>query len=128
MNPAHTAPADDLHTSKTSGNGDSVHENKAHPDRSPVAARNGRGDQTPRNTDGKNSGCSHQAVPTPSHGHQTDGDRLLTAAEIAPRLGFSVRKVWQYVRTGKLPHTRFNRRDIRFHWPTVVASLTKPGN
>lgn len=52
-------------------------------------------------------------------------DRLITAEELAPRIGFSVRKVWEYSRQGKLPTVRLNRRDIRFHWPTVLRKLNR---
>jgi excisionase family DNA binding protein len=52
-------------------------------------------------------------------------ERLLTTGEVAGRLQFSVRKVREYVRTGKLPAVRLNRRDMRFHWPTVVTRLVK---
>lgn len=50
-------------------------------------------------------------------------DRLLDVRELAVRVGFSVRKVRQYVRTGRIPVVRLNKRDMRFHWPTVVSRL-----
>lgn len=52
-----------------------------------------------------------------------DQERFLTAVEIAPRLGFSVRRVREYAAAGKIPAVRLNRRDLRFHWPTVVRRL-----
>lgn len=51
-------------------------------------------------------------------------DVLLTTEQLSIRIGFSVRKVRQYARTGRLPAVRLNKRDIRFHWPTVVRRLT----
>jgi len=51
-------------------------------------------------------------------------DRLMTADEIASRLQLSVRRVRVYAASGKIPSIKLNKRDIRFHWPTVVARLT----
>jgi excisionase family DNA binding protein len=47
----------------------------------------------------------------------------MTVAEIAPRLGFGVRRVREYAAAGKIPAVRLNRRDLRFHWPTVIRTL-----
>lgn len=48
----------------------------------------------------------------------------MTADEIASRLQLSVRRVRVYAASGKIPSIKLNKRDIRFHWPTVVARLT----
>lgn len=57
------------------------------------------------------------------------GTVLLTAREIAPRLGLSTSKrgveiVRARARLGLLPAHRPNRRTYLFHWPTVVAHIS----
>ena len=56
------------------------------------------------------------------------GTVMLTAAELAPRLGLSaghrgVRKIRNRARIGLIPCYRPNVRTYLFHWPTVVAAL-----
>lgn len=53
----------------------------------------------------------------------TGQERLLTVAELADRLQYSVDWVRQQVRLGKIPAIRFNARAWRFHWPTVLKAL-----
>lgn len=57
--------------------------------------------------------------------NQIPADGLLTADQLATKLQFTVRKVRQWVSAGKLPVIRLNRRDLRFHWPTVLQRLNK---
>jgi hypothetical protein len=66
----------------------------------------------------QNHSGSTQSVPV------LQGERLLTADELATRIGYSVRRVRKFASVGKLPAVRLNKRDFRFHWPTVIAKLT----
>lgn len=56
------------------------------------------------------------------------GTVLLTAREVAPRLGLSpsargIRTLIARVRRGLIPCHRPNRRTYLFHWPTVAAGV-----
>lgn len=56
------------------------------------------------------------------------GTVLITAREMAPRLGLSASKrgveiVRARARRGLIPCYRPNARTYRFHWPTVVAAV-----
>jgi len=55
----------------------------------------------------------------------SDNDRLLTIEEVAERLGYSEPWVRTKVDAGVIPCIRFNSRSWRFHWPTVLAALSK---
>ena len=52
----------------------------------------------------------------------TSEDRLLTAAEVADRLGVPASWVAQKAREDAIPHRRLGRY-VRFHWPDVAAWL-----
>jgi excisionase family DNA binding protein len=47
-------------------------------------------------------------------------DRLLTADEIAQRLGVTTQWVWAQARAGRIPHVRLGRYR-RFREPTIDA-------
>ena len=47
-------------------------------------------------------------------------DRLLTAEEIAQRLGVTTQWVWAQARAGRIPHVRLGRYR-RFQEPTIEA-------
>ena len=47
-----------------------------------------------------------------------------TAAQIGARLAVSARTVRRWAAAGRIPAVRLNRRDLRFHWPTVEQVLT----
>ena len=49
-------------------------------------------------------------------------DRLLTAREVADRLGVKTSWVEEHARTGAMPHVRLGRW-VRFEWPAVLAWL-----
>ena len=49
-------------------------------------------------------------------------DRLLTAEEIADRLGMKTQWVWAQARAGRIPHVRLGRYR-RFREPAVEAWL-----
>jgi len=51
--------------------------------------------------------------------------RLLTIQELAQRLQYSTDWIRAQVRAGRLPAIRFNARAWRFHWPTVLAALSR---
>lgn len=56
------------------------------------------------------------------------GTALLTAAELAPRLGYSAgksgqEKVRAMAAAGQIPAIRIGRSPYRFHWPTVVEAF-----
>lgn len=60
------------------------------------------------------------------------GTVLLTAYELAPRLGLSrgrrgAETVRARAKAGLLPVYRPNPRTFLFHWPTVVEATTKSG-
>jgi excisionase family DNA binding protein len=49
------------------------------------------------------------------YGMETTSDRLLTAAEVAKRLGFTERYVWKLGREGVLPRVKLpGRKYVRF--------------
>ena len=52
-------------------------------------------------------------------------ERLLTIQELAQRLQYSANWIRAQVRAGRLPAIRFNQRAWRFHWPTVLAALSR---
>jgi excisionase family DNA binding protein len=52
-------------------------------------------------------------------------ERLLTIEELAQRLQYSAKWIRAQVRAGRLPAIRFNQRAWRFHWPTVLAALSR---
>lgn len=56
------------------------------------------------------------------------GTVMITAAELAPRLGLgcgrkALAKIRARVRIGRLPAYRPNKRTYLFHWPTVVEAI-----
>ena len=51
-------------------------------------------------------------------------DRLMTLREVAERLGYSPDWVRSQVRSGNIPVIKFNKRAWRFHWKSVLTSLT----
>lgn len=57
------------------------------------------------------------------------GTVMLTAQELAPRIGLTGRKGPEKVRArariGEIPAYRPNSRTYLFHWPTVVEALAK---
>lgn len=57
------------------------------------------------------------------------GTRLLTADELAMRLGFSkkhgARTVRQKVKDGSIPVVRINDHHLRFRWPDVMAKFSQ---
>lgn len=57
------------------------------------------------------------------------GTRLLTADELAQRLGFSskhgARTVRQKVKDGSIPVVRINDHHLRFKWPDVMDKLSR---
>jgi excisionase family DNA binding protein len=53
---------------------------------------------------------------------QDDG-QLITTKQLAMRMRFSVRKVREWASRGKIPAVRLNKRDLRFHWPSVLEKL-----
>lgn len=56
-----------------------------------------------------------------------DNDRLLTIDELAERLQYSPDWIRDQVKLGNIPVIRFNARAWRFHWPTVLAAMQRPG-
>jgi hypothetical protein len=60
------------------------------------------------------------------------GTVMLTAYELAPRLGMKVgrrgaEKVRARAKIGALPCYRPNARTFLFHWPSVVEAVTRTG-
>jgi excisionase family DNA binding protein len=53
------------------------------------------------------------------------GEKLISVAELADRLGFGVDWVYDHVHDGTLPCIKIKSRAWRFHWPTVLAALQK---
>jgi hypothetical protein len=53
---------------------------------------------------------------------------LLTSRELAEKMGLSPvhgpRTIGKMVKAGRIPAIRLNSRDLRFHWPSVLAKLT----
>lgn len=56
--------------------------------------------------------------------HPLDSERLITVSELAEKIGYSARQVRKYAALGKIPVVKLNNRDLRFHWPSVLAKLT----
>lgn len=54
-----------------------------------------------------------------------EADKLRLPVETAEWLGIAERTLLANVRRGKIPVVRINDRVLRFHWPTVLASLQK---
>jgi hypothetical protein len=48
-------------------------------------------------------------------------DELLTTAEVAVKCRHTVAWVLLKVKFKGMPCIRFNQRDFRFHWPSVLA-------
>lgn len=59
------------------------------------------------------------------NGSKMSEERLLTIQELAQRLQYSAKWIRAQVRAGRLPAIRFNQRAWRFHWPTVLAALSR---
>jgi len=59
------------------------------------------------------------------HAELDIGERLLTIEELAERLQYSVEWVREQVNMGRIPVIKFNARAWRFHWPTVLATVSK---
>jgi hypothetical protein len=53
------------------------------------------------------------------------GERLIAIEELAERLQYSVEWVREQVNLGRIPVIKFNSRSWRFHWPTVLAAVSK---
>jgi elongation factor P--beta-lysine ligase len=53
------------------------------------------------------------------------GQKLATRAEIAPMLRLSPRKVSELTVARIVPCIRINRKVTLYHYPTVIAALTK---
>lgn len=54
-----------------------------------------------------------------------ENETLLTVDQVAERLQVTRNWVLQKVKEGVIPCIRFNARTFRFHWPTVLAALSK---
>ena len=55
---------------------------------------------------------------------QTKSARLLTAEDVAERLGVGVKWVWAQARAGKIPHVRLGRYQ-RFRPETIDAWIAQ---
>lgn len=54
-----------------------------------------------------------------------EAEKLLTVEQVAERIQMSTDWVLDQVKLGKIPCIRVNARVYRFHWPTVLAALSK---
>jgi hypothetical protein len=52
-----------------------------------------------------------------------DKEQLLTTEQLAERVQHTSEWVLNQIKFKGLPVIKFNRRDFRFHWPTVLAWL-----
>lgn len=67
-------------------------------------------------------------IDAPTMTTSPDNDRLITAQELAVRLGYKgatrgPRRVLAMAKAKVIPAVRLNARVIRFHWPTVLDAL-----
>ena len=60
-----------------------------------------------------------------SYNLNMNDEQLLTIYELADRLRYKPQWVRDQVRFNGMPVVKFNQRAWRFHWPTVLAWLSK---
>jgi len=54
-----------------------------------------------------------------------DENDLLTYEELGKKLGLCKATLQRRVNQGKLPHIKLGHQVVRFHYPTVLAYLSK---
>jgi hypothetical protein len=52
-------------------------------------------------------------------------EQLLTIEELAARLQFTAAWIREQVKLKRITPIRFNSRSWRFHWPSVLAELSR---
>jgi len=61
---------------------------------------------------------------SPDHGHDNgEAARLITARELASRLGVTTNTIHTWARDGRIPCLRVGRKTLRFDPAAVVAAL-----
>ena len=50
---------------------------------------------------------------------------MLTAKQLAQRLGFDVRTIYRWTRAGRIPAVHFGRH-VRYCWADVLAGMRRP--
>jgi hypothetical protein len=64
-------------------------------------------------------------VSLSASGSAENDPALLTRKQLAKRLSLSIRSIDNLQRAKKISYIRLSPRCVRFHWPTIVASLRR---